>query len=371
MADLQLTTQTLLDAIVASGAEIGLQVAAYHHGQMVVDAWAGSADPASAAPVDGATLFTVYSVGKGITATAIHVLAEQGKLDDDDAIADYWPEFAQHDKAGILVRHALSHTAGLPQMPPGYGHYDVTDWAGMCDRIAALRPLFPPGESLVYHAMTYGWIVGGLAERADGRSFPQIVTEEIADRLGLDGLYFGVPVNELHRVATLVETPELRDAARDPTTIPDIVPTGAITDATMNRTEMRRACLPAYGLCANARSLARTYAALIGDGVDNVCLLSPERRHVATTVEAEGNDAASGNPLCFALGYGLGGPEAIEGSRRSAFGHGGYGGSCGFADPDYGLAIGLTKNRLTLDEPYDNSTWTIVHQIRQGLGIPD
>ncbi len=213
--------------------------------------------------------------------------------------------------------------------------------------------------------------MGGAAERADGRSFSQIVTEEIANPLGLDGLYFGVPVSQLRRVATLVEQPDLREALADMAIHSDIAPDGAMTDATMNQPEMRQACLPAYGMCTNARSLARVYAALIGDGVDGVCLFPKERRIVATTIEAEGMDASMGVPNCFALGYGLGGPKANIGPRRNAFGHLGYGGSYGFADPDYGLAVGLTKNRLTLNEPREGTSWTVFHHIRQELGIPD
>jgi CubicO group peptidase (beta-lactamase class C family) len=129
MADPQTTIQALMDKYVASGAETGLQVAVYHHGDLVVDAWAGVADPASGAPVTPDTLFTVYSVSKGITATVLHVLAEQGKIGYDDPIADYWPEFAQHGKERTLVRHALSHLSAIPQMPPGTSHDDVLDWA--------------------------------------------------------------------------------------------------------------------------------------------------------------------------------------------------------------------------------------------------
>src|SRR3954465_10317564 len=148
MADRQATIHALLEDLVASGAERGLQVAVYHRGDLVVDAWAGLADAATDTRVTPDTLFTVYSVSKGITATAIHILAEQGKLAYDDPIAKYWPEFAQSGKAGILVRHALSHRAGVPQLPPGTTVDDVLDWSVMCERIAALTPLWPPGETL-------------------------------------------------------------------------------------------------------------------------------------------------------------------------------------------------------------------------------
>jgi CubicO group peptidase (beta-lactamase class C family) len=327
------------------------------------------ADVATGTPVTPDTLFTVYSVSKGITATAIHILAEQGKLDYDDPIAKHWPEFATSGKAGTLVRHALSHLAGIPQMPPGTTDDDVLDWSGMCDRIAALTPLWPSGETLCYHALTYGWILGGVAERADGRPFARIVAEEIAQPLNLNGLYFGVPASELDRVATLEELPALRDA--EPGTIPDLAPPGSLSDAQMNRREIRQACLPAYGLCTTAHSLARVYASLIGDGVDEVRLLPSDRVRRATALEVEGIDASGGTPSRFALGYGLGGLDSAMGTRLSAFGHGGYGGAYGYADPEFGLAVGLTKNRLVVDEPGIDATSQILQAIRASLGVPD
>lgn len=368
MADAQATIQALLDDLVASGEERGLQVAVYHRGELVVDAWAGVADAATSTPVMPDTLFTVYSVSKGITATAIHILAEQGTLSYDDPIGRYWPEFASNGKAGTLVRHALSHVAGIPQLPAGTRFDDVRDWALMCERIAALTPLWSPGETPCYHALTYGWILGGVAERADGRSFSRIVEEEIARPLGLDDLYFGVPASALDRVATLEEQPELRD--EEPGAIADIAPPGSIGDAQMNRPEIRQACLPAYGLCTNARSLARVYASLIGAGVDGMRLLPPDRVRKATTLEVDGIDASSGYPLRFALGYGLGGPDSAMGDHPSAFGHGGYGGSYGYADPEAGLAVGLTKNRLVVDNPGSDATSRILETVRASLGVP-
>ena len=177
MADPQSTVQAVLDTLGAGGEEIGLQVTAYHHGELVVDAWTGTADLASGKPVDPGTLFTVYSTSKGIAAAAVHILTERGKLDYDDPIARHWPEFGRQGKDGVLVRHALCHTAGLPKLPPGTTDDDVIDWVAMCERVAGLTPLWPPGELLAYHSLTYGWIVGGVAERADGRPFPRIVAE--------------------------------------------------------------------------------------------------------------------------------------------------------------------------------------------------
>ena len=114
MQDIQARIQELLNKVVSNRQEAGVQVAAYYRGQLVVDAWAGVADTQTSQPVDGETLFPVFSTTKGLAATLIHLLAEAGKLDYEDRIAKYWPEFAQNGKGEITIRQALSHSAGLP-----------------------------------------------------------------------------------------------------------------------------------------------------------------------------------------------------------------------------------------------------------------
>ena len=89
MTDVQRRVQALLDEMTAGGAERGLQVAAYHSGELVVDAWSGTADPATGRVVDGETMFTVFSVTKGVTATVAHLLAERGLIDYDAPVARY------------------------------------------------------------------------------------------------------------------------------------------------------------------------------------------------------------------------------------------------------------------------------------------
>jgi len=111
--------QRVLDQLTESGAEVGLQVAAYLDGKLVIDAWAGVADQTTGRPVTSDTLFMAMSCTKGITATCIHILADRGVLDYDTPIAQYWPEFAAHGKGKVTVRHGLTHQAGIPQKPAG------------------------------------------------------------------------------------------------------------------------------------------------------------------------------------------------------------------------------------------------------------
>ena len=355
MSDVQAAVQGVLDDAISSGVERGLQVAAYFDGELVADAWAGVADPDTGRAVDGDTLFTIFSCGKGVTATAIHALAERGLFDYDDAIASYWPEFAANGKGGITIRHALTHTAGIPQMPP---HAAMTDWEAMCRGIAALTPQWKPGTQSGYHALTFGWILGELARRVDGRPIERIVAEDICAPLGIASLFFGIPDAVEPRVAPLENDPATTEAA------------AARTPEIFNRPEVRRAVIPAGGGIGNARSLARHYAALVGAGVEGVRLLSPERVSIATALQVEGRDTILGVPTRKGLGYFLGRPTSPMGERAAVFGHSGHGGSIGFADPDDGFAFALMKNRLVFPTPGEGIANKVADAARAALGIP-
>jgi CubicO group peptidase (beta-lactamase class C family) len=169
----------VIDRLVDSGAEIGLQVAAYVNGELVVDTWTGVADEATGQLVDGDTLFTSWSTTKGFVATCLHILADRGQVDYDTPVAAYWPEFGVQGKDVVTVRDALTHRAGVPQMPEGVTPKMMTDWDAMCAAIASLTPLWKPGTTVCYHAWTFGWIIGELVRRIDGRPIAQFAREEL------------------------------------------------------------------------------------------------------------------------------------------------------------------------------------------------
>jgi CubicO group peptidase (beta-lactamase class C family) len=89
-----------IDKAVRDGREIGVQVAAYLDGKLVIDAWGGLADPTTGRKVDGDTLFNTYSVTKAVAATALHIQADRGLIDYVAPVARYWPEYAANGKAG-------------------------------------------------------------------------------------------------------------------------------------------------------------------------------------------------------------------------------------------------------------------------------
>src|SRR5215210_945605 len=204
MNDLQQQVQEAIDELVESGAERGLQVAVYRHGDLVVDAVAGVADPATGRPVTSDTPFYVYSTGKGAAATVAHVLVERGLFGYDTPIEELWPEFGVHGKETATVRHVLTHTVGVPGIPADTTPEDLCDWEKMCAVIADAEPWWEPGTRVAYHAYPFGYIIGEIVHRTTGKSISQVLREDVAAPLGVaDEIFFGVPESELSRLARL------------------------------------------------------------------------------------------------------------------------------------------------------------------------
>ena len=331
MSEVQRAVQNILDKLIADGLETVLQVAVYHRGVLVVDAWAAT----PGRKIDGNTLFPIYSTGKGVASTAVHILVQRGVLSWEDPIARWWPEFAANGKQQITLRQALDHTSGMANLPEHGVMADLADWDKMCRAMAAMAPAHTPGSERQYHAVTHSWLLGETARRADGRDFARIVREEIAEPLGLDGLFFGIPDSERPRLVNAEPNPPGPGVA--PTVPSRPVPLWILPlEDMMNRTDVRRCCLPASNGIMNARSVARHYAALVGNGKR---LLSDTTLDGAT----EHRPLPSEKRASHALGYGLNGPDSAPGV---AFGHGGYGGSTGWADRRYDLAVGFAKARM-------------------------
>ena len=374
-ADAQSAVQTALEAAVAAGHEIGLQVCAYLDGRQVIDAWAGLADVGTGRTVDGDTLFNVFSVSKAVTATALHIQAERGLVDYEAPIASYWPEFAAHAKGAATVRHALTHRIGVPQMPAGVTPQMMCDWDAMARGIADLEPLFPVGEKTAYQSMTFGWIVGEIVRRTDpkGRPFRQFVQDEICAPLGLSDLWLGIPDELEHRVAKLTDA-NAGDPPPPETSLfaASMPPSVALVPSVFERADVRRACIPGVGGIFNARSQARFFAMLAQGGeLDGVRLISAERVAGFSTLRAASDEldpVMFGIPLPISVGgYWLGGPKV---RNPRAIWHPGAGGSIGWADPDARLAVAICHNRMfNTRNPADDPILPICDAIRAALGL--
>ena len=350
MNDLQQQVQEAIDRLVESGVERGLQVSVYRHGEPVVDAVAGVADHETGRPVTTDTPFYCYSVGKGATATVAHVLVERGVFGYETPIVELWPEFGAHGKETATVRHALTHTVGVPGVPADTTPEDLCDWQKMCAAIADAEPWWEPGAMTAYHAYPFGYIVGEIVRRSTGKPISRVLREDVAGPLGVaDELYFGVPEPELGRLARLEDaegSAEMLAAMPDDAPFFKLGPRAVTPNAEFgNRADVLMADIPAGGKMS-ARAMACMYAALLGE-VDGVRLIPAERLREISAVAFSGVDQIMGFPSTWALGYSIGriGSDAQE--TPTVFGMGGVGGGYAYADTATGVAFALTKNRLT------------------------
>jgi CubicO group peptidase (beta-lactamase class C family) len=339
------------------GEHIGGAVAVYAGGKCVVDLWGGVADEASGRPWSDDTMALSYSTTKGLTATCLHLLADRGLVSYHDRVASFWPEFAQRGKADITVYHVLTHQAGIPQIPDEVTPEDVFDWDRMVHVVEELEPLWEPGTDTGYHALNFGWLVGELIRRVDGRPIKQFLQEEVCAPLGLTQMHIGAPPEAEPRIATLVSrmdvSPELRKmweqfAGES---------SGSLTSRALstrlqidwNTPEAHHAQVPAANGIISARDLARMFACLANYGeLDGVHLLSEMTVRTMSARQTFRPDKVIILPVGWALGYMTGAPGWPQGERVTAFGHAGFGGSIGFADPEIGMSFGMVTNTLTL-----------------------
>jgi CubicO group peptidase (beta-lactamase class C family) len=342
--------------------EIGAAVAVTSGGVRVVDLFAGHADLARTRPWQADTLVHVYSVTKGITALCAHRLIERGSLDLDAPAARYWPEFAAKGKGDIPVRWLLAHRAGLPALRAPLPPEALYDQDAMAAALAAAEPCVPPGQ-IAYHPMTFGWLVGELVRRVDGRTVGRFFREEIAEPLGVD-FHIGLGPAEEKRAAEVTDLeppPEFGPAfASAPAgELPLVVLAFANPSGTgdHNSEAHRRAEIPAMNGHGTAAALARLYGALAcGGEQDGVRVLAPASIARLRTEQARDMDPLLGMPLRMGLGFWLSQPGVAGfayGPNEGAFGHPGAGGSLGFADPEAGIGFGYVTNRMGSDMATD------------------
>jgi CubicO group peptidase (beta-lactamase class C family) len=329
--------------------DTGAAAAVFVDGEPVVDVWGGFADVDAAIPWHRDTIVNVWSVTKTMTALCALILADRGELDQDAPVASYWPEFAAAGKQGVLVRHLLSHTAGLPDWDGTVS--DLYDWDTATARLAAMRPQWEPGTAAGYHSITQGFLVGEVVRRITGRSLGTFFAHEVAGPLGAD-FTIGLPAAQDHRVALTLAPPGQTDdyaasapgtsAAGSPgaaTTAADPSAPIAITVRDGNTEAWRRAEIPAGNGYGNARSVALIQSVLAcGGTVGGVRLLSPGGCARVRETQFSGQDRILGMRVNWGLGYGLFG---------DSFGWGGWGGAMVMIDPGARMAVSYVTNQMT------------------------
>jgi CubicO group peptidase (beta-lactamase class C family) len=324
-------------------------------GSKVVDVWAGYADFDGHRRWQADTVAMSFSTTKGVASTVAHRLVGDGVLSYDEPLTTWWPEFGAAGKQGTTLRDVMTHRAGLHNvrslvLEPD----DLLDHELMEHRLAAATAHVHPGGRSGYHAITYGWLIGGLVRRATGVSLTDQVQLLIAKPLGLEGLNLGLPLDKRDRNATL-------------STLPGKVSGDAIGARMVKRKTLRAFAqallplgselmtngderlmdveMPSVNGYFDARSLAKMYGAIARGGeIDGVRILSRSTVDALSTKQVTSRDYAIGFPMGWRLGYHQGFVAGKQLPR--AFGHFGFGGAGAWCDLDRRMSLAFVTNRM-------------------------
>jgi CubicO group peptidase (beta-lactamase class C family) len=328
----------------------------YIDGMPVVDVWTGWSDRAGTERWTADTGAMVFSATKGVASTVIHRLADRGLLSYDDPVAEYWPEFGANGKADITVRDVLRHRSGLSHLR-GVTKTELMDHLLMEQRLAA-APVDHLRGVQAYHALTYGWLLSGLARAVTGKGMRELVRQEVARPLDTDGLHLGRPPEgsptkpaQILMPQGKLRTPVFNFFAPRVAGLKFSGALGAmyfpgIASLVKGDTPFLDGEVPAANGVVTGRGLAKMYAVLANDGrIDGKKYLSEELVRGLTGQSRSRRKWPDANmvvPMPFHLGY----HESPVPGLLNGFGHVGLGGTLGWADPEAGSSFGFVHNRL-------------------------
>ncbi|HYW28894.1 MAG TPA: serine hydrolase domain-containing protein, partial [Gaiellales bacterium] len=323
----------------------GAAFAAMVDGRLVVDLWGGETN-AGGRPWQEDTVAVLFSGTKGVVATALLTLVDEGRLLLTDRVAEHWPAFAAAGKADITVAQMGAHAAGLPYLAQPASASEVADLVTASELLALQAPVTPAGAP-TYHAVTYGWLMDGLIRHICHVSAATLVAERVAQPLGLD-LRIGLQGDRdaEGRLAELFPAPEFAPsalAADDPDPrLEWVYP--RFWENTVSA-DWLQAPNPAANGIATARAMATLYGSLVGGS-----LISMRTLEEGTTAAAEGADVLTGRPLRFGpTGYELSGTPSRLGPADDAFGHTGAGGSSHGGWPSLRTGFSFVTSDLRLE----------------------
>jgi CubicO group peptidase (beta-lactamase class C family) len=340
-----------------SGVHPALQLCVRRNGHVVLNRAIGHAkgnglgDPDETAKelATPDTPFCIMSASKAVTATVVHLLAEEGAISIEDRVGDHIPDYARHGKDDITIGHVLSHRAGVASMPREAFDLDkLVDREFIVETICDAKPDYKPGQMLAYHAVSGGFILGEIVHRVTGKSIREVLAERILDPLGFRWGNFGVREEDLGRVGD--------DYVTGPPLVPPIsllvsralgAPLGEVIDAT-NDPRFRMGIVPAANVYTTANELSRFFELLRRGGeMDGVRVMEPETLRNALAEQSRLEvDLSLGFPTRFSYGYMLGAKvvSLFGFDTDEAFGHLGLINIMGWADPERGISVGLVTS---------------------------
>jgi len=340
--------------------EVGASLCVYHEGRKVVDLWGGYTDRERSDPWQADTLVNVYSATKGIATLAFAILVDEGRVDYDDKVVRYWPEFGAEGKYDISIAQLLSHQAGICGVDTALSVADLYDWPKMTNLLAAQKPHWTPGTASGYHAVTWGYFPGELIRRITGSTLREFYDEKVRKPLNID-FFIGLPESEFQRCAVLIGPNHARSRNPSGTQKRQDSPTNselyrlALLNPSISpfkdacSREWRRAELAASNGHANARGMATVYAAMAMQGeLNGTRIISQAALEASLQLETDTQDLVLGTSLRRSRGFILNTDQAY-GPNENSFGHAGAGGSLGFADQDSNIGFGYAMNQMQAD----------------------
>jgi CubicO group peptidase (beta-lactamase class C family) len=327
------------------GLEVGASFAVERRGEVLVDLWGGWGDRAKSRPWNEDTLVNVWSTTKGLASLCVAMLVDRGLLSYEQTMTSVWPEFAAGGKGALTVGEVLSHQGGLAGAADKLVTRDFGDHEAMAMRLAMQAPMFETGVS-GYHAITHGYLTGEIVRRIDGRTLGRFFREEIAVPLGADA-WIGLPESEEGRVAEMIPAPPGKPAPLAPHPAARAALANPPLDATAANERWWRACeIPSVNAQTNARALAAIYGMLAAGGeAGGHRYLGREAIEKATRKRVHSKDLVLGIPMRWGAGFSRN-DGVTYGANRNTYGHSGWGGSFGCADPDAALGIGYAMNQM-------------------------
>ena len=339
--------------------ELGAAVSVWQNGKPIIDLYGGSREARREDSWTSDTLVLVWSATKGIgSACVLHVLQEH-KINLDQRVSDFWPEFAQADKEKITLAQLLSHQAGLCALDR---RVDVLEYDAVIRALETQKPLWPPGTAHGYHARTFGFLLDELVRRIAGKTLPDYWQETFARPLNLD-FWIGLPEQENSRVATMYAARTPKAFGAEPKQFyADLVTPGTLARKTftspyglnaisgMNTPAIRAQPIVSFGGIGSASALAKFYSMLAKGGkADGQTFFSAQTLEWMSTTLTDGIDQVFQIPTAFSSGFMKNSRNAtrrIFGPSPTSFGHPGAGGSHAFCDPENRIAFAYVMNQM-------------------------
>ena len=321
--------------------EIGASFAIYKEGKPLIDLYGGFKHQNNKSWEEN-TIVNVFSATKGIYEIIVSILIDQNILDLEKPVSYYWNAFKQSNKREIKLKHILSHQSGLYRFKEKITQQDLLDWNKIITILENQEPDHPSGEKTYYHAKTHGFLIGEIIKKTTKKSLGQLVTELLSKKLGLD-FFIGTPKNKLSNIAFLYEDKIENKISAEFNAFNN--PEHEINF--YNNENWQMAEVPSMNGHGNAQSIARIYDTFVNDLVlEKNILVSKSTIKKCLTESVSRIDESLMLPIRWSqVGLILRGGW-LFGKNKESFGHNGWGGSLGFADPSLGIGIAYTTNNI-------------------------